>query len=184
MLEWVGGTFDLWVVIFRPFANLSYMRIAIYPGSFDPLTNGHLDVVQRAAKLFDRVIVAVAKNEDKRPLFTLKERHELVKQAVQHMPNVEADMFDGLLVAYVEGRAGQAVIRGLRAVSDFEFEFQMALMNRKLNERIETIFMMPKDTYTFLSSRIVKEIARLGGDVGAFVPPHVQTALALKLKKI
>ena len=175
---------DLWMVIFSPFAKLLFMRIAIYPGSFDPLTNGHLDVVQRAAKLFDQVIVAVAKNEDKRPLFTLKQRYELVKQAVQHLPNVEADMFDGLLVAYVEKRAGQAVIRGLRAVSDFEFEFQMALMNRKLNERIETIFMMPKDTYTFLSSRIVKEIARLGGDVGAFVPVHVQAALAIRLKKI
>jgi len=102
---------DLWIVIFPPFAKLTFMRIAIYPGSFDPLTNGHLDVVQRAAKLFDRVIVAVAKNEDKSPLFTLNERHELVERAVQHLTNVEADVFDGLLVAYVEKRAGQAVIR-------------------------------------------------------------------------
>jgi pantetheine-phosphate adenylyltransferase len=157
------------------------MRIAIYPGSFDPLTNGHLDVIQRAAKLFDRIIVAVAKSESKNPLFTLDERVELVSKSLGHLQNVEADSFEGLLVEYVERRSAQAVIRGLRAVSDFEFEFQMALMNRKLNERIETIFMMPKDTYTFLSSRIVKEIARLGGDVSSFVPAHVRSALAEKL---
>ena len=157
------------------------MRTAIYPGSFDPLTNGHLDVIQRATKLFDRVIVAVAKSESKAPLFTLEERVELVRQTISHLPTVEADAFDGLLVKYVEDRSAQAVVRGLRAVSDFEFEFQLALMNRKLNERIETIFMMPKDTYTFISSRIVKEIARLGGDVSAFVPAHVQTALLNKL---
>jgi pantetheine-phosphate adenylyltransferase len=157
------------------------MRTVIYPGSFDPLTNGHLDVVQRAAKLFDRVVIAVASSESKHPLFTLEERLALVKVAVQNLPNVEADTFDGLLVNYVEQRGAQAVVRGLRAVSDFEFEFQLALMNRKLNERIETIFMMPKDTYTFLSSRIVKEIARLGGDVSPFVPAHVRTALAAQL---
>jgi len=157
------------------------MRTAIYPGSFDPITNGHLDVLQRATKLFDHVIVAVARNNSKRPLFTLEERVQMVARAVRHLPNVEADSFDGLLVGYVERRAAQAVVRGLRAVSDFEFEFQMALMNRKLNERIETIFMMPKDTYTFLSSRIVKEMAQLGGDVSSFVPAHVRTALAAKL---
>jgi pantetheine-phosphate adenylyltransferase len=157
------------------------MRTVIYPGSFDPLTNGHLDLIHRAAKLFDRVIVAVAKNESKNPLFTLSERLALVTKSIQDLPNVAADAFDGLLVDYVERCSGQAVIRGLRAVSDFEFEFQLALMNRKLNERIETIFMMPKDTYTFLSSRIVKEIARLGGDVSAFVPPQVQAALKDKL---
>src|SRR5260370_31683070 len=138
------------------------MRTAIYPGSFDPLTNGHLDVLQRATNLFDRVIVAVAKSESKQPLFSLEERADLVARGIRHLPNVEADTFDGLLVKYVEQRGAQAVVRGLRAVSDFEFEFQLALMNRKLNERVETIFMMPKDTYTFLSSRIVKEIARLG----------------------
>jgi pantetheine-phosphate adenylyltransferase len=160
------------------------MRTAIYPGSFDPLTNGHLDVIQRATKLFDRIIVAVAKSESKTPLFTLEERLQLVRQTVSHLPTVEADAFDGLLVQYVEARSAQAVVRGLRAVSDFEFEFQLALMNRKLNEKIETIFMMPKDTYTFLSSRIVKEIARLGGDVSAFVPAHVKTALAVKLSSI
>jgi pantetheine-phosphate adenylyltransferase len=148
------------------------MRTAIYPGSFDPLTNGHLDVIQRAAKLFDRVVVAVAKNDGKQPLFTLDERFALVKKAMKHLPNVEADAFDGLLVEYVASRKAQAI--------DFEFEFQLALMNRKLNENIETIFMMPKDTYTFLSSRLVKEIARLGGDVSAFVPAHVQNALTKK----
>ena len=158
------------------------MRTAIYPGSFDPLTNGHLDVVQRAAKLFDRVIVAVAKNEGKKPLFRLEERLKLVKESVAHLPNVEADSFDSLLVEYVVRKKAQAIVRGLRAVSDFEFEFQLALMNRKLNENVETIFMMPKDTYTFLSSRIVKEIARLGGDVSQFVGPNVQRALQKKFK--
>jgi pantetheine-phosphate adenylyltransferase len=160
------------------------MRTAIYPGSFDPLTNGHLDVIERAVKLFDRVVVAVAKNESKQPLFTLEERLQLVRRGVKHLPNAEADSFDNLLVDYVEQRSAQAIVRGLRAVSDFEFEFQLALMNRKLNEKVETIFMMPKDTYTFLSSRIVKEIARLGGDVSAFVPAHVRTALAKKLKSL
>src|ERR1035441_10095776 len=156
------------------------MRTAIYPGSFDPLTNGHLDVIQRAAKLFDRVIVAVAQNDTKQPLFTLAERLALVRAAIKHLPHVEADSFDGLLIEYAARQKAQAVVRGLRAVSDFEFEFQLALMNRKLNENVEAIFMMPKDTYTFLSSRIVKEIARLGGDVSSFVPAHVQNALAKK----
>ncbi len=156
----------------------------IYPGSFDPFTNGHLDIVQRAAKLFDTVIVAIANNgEKKMPLFTLKERMALVKDSVSSMPNVKVDSFTGLLVDYVESRDGQAVIRGLRAISDFEFEFQLALMNRKLNERVETIFMMPKETFTFLSSRIIKEIARLHGDVRAFVPAHVEAALEKKLAR-
>jgi pantetheine-phosphate adenylyltransferase len=158
------------------------MRTAIYPGSFDPLTNGHLDVIERAIKLFDRVVVAVAKNESKQPLFTLKERLELVRRSVKHLKGVEADSFDCLLVDYVEEQKAQAIVRGLRALSDFEFEFQLALMNRKLNEKIETIFMMPKDTYTFLSSRIIKEIARLGGDISTFVPGPVQEALLGKLR--
>jgi len=157
------------------------MRSVIYPGSFDPITNGHLDVIQRAARLFDRVIVAVAPSPAKNPLFSLPERLQMVSRAVRNLKRVEVDTLEGLLVDYVEKRSAHAVLRGLRAVSDFEFEFQLALMNRKLNERIETIFMMPKDTYTFLSSRIVKEIASLGGDVSAFVPAHVRTALAGKL---
>jgi pantetheine-phosphate adenylyltransferase len=169
------------LLFFAAFAKVIVMRTVIYPGSFDPLTNGHLDVIQRATKLFDRVVVAVARNESKHPLFTQPERVELVARAVRGLSHVEADSFEGLLIDYVERRSAQAVIRGLRAVSDFEFEFQLALMNRKLNERIETIFMMPKDTYTFISSRIVKEIASLGGDVSAFVPEHVRTALTEKL---
>jgi pantetheine-phosphate adenylyltransferase len=159
------------------------MRTAIYPGSFDPITNGHLDIIERANKLFDRVIVAVAPNASKKPLFSLKERLALVRRATSACPTVEVDSLDGLLVDYVEKRAGLAIIRGLRAVSDFEFEFQLALMNRKLNGKVETIFMMPRETYTFLSSRLVKEIASLGGNVECFVPPHVQAALASKFGK-
>lgn len=153
------------------------MRLAICPGSFDPITNGHLDVIQRAARLFDRVIVAVAASEPKGPLFTLPERLDLVRRAVGHLPNVEAESFAGLLVDYVRQRGAQAVVRGLRAVSDFEFEFQLALMNRKLCEQVETIFMMPRETYTFLSSRLVKEISAFGGDVSDFVPAPVLEAL-------
>lgn len=157
------------------------MRTVIYPGSFDPFTNGHLDVVRRAARIFDRVVVAVARNESKSPLFSVNERKEMVSTACADLPNVEADAFEGLLVNYVVARGGCAVVRGLRAVSDFEFEFQLALMNRKLNEQVETLFLTPKDTYTFVSSRIVKEIARLGGDVTPFVPPNVKAALQVKL---
>lgn len=159
------------------------MRTAIYPGSFDPITNGHLDVVQRAARLFDRVIVAVAASESKHPLFPLEDRLRLVREAVSHLANVEADSFDGLLVNYARACRAQAIVRGLRAVSDFEFEFQMALMNRKLDPRVETIFLMPKEEYTYLSSRIIKEIARLGGNVSGFVPSWVADALVKKLHK-
>jgi pantetheine-phosphate adenylyltransferase len=170
------------LVILRGIARVAAMRAAIYPGSFDPLTNGHLDVIERAVKLFDRVVVAVAKNDSKQPMFSLEERLDMVRQVIKHIPNAEADSFDCLLVDYVNRRNAQAIVRGLRAISDFEFEFQLALMNRKLNEKVETIFMMPKDTYTFLSSRIIKEIARLGGDISAFVPVHVRAALIEKLK--
>jgi pantetheine-phosphate adenylyltransferase len=165
----------------RPVNNI--MRTVVYPGSFDPVTNGHLDLIHRASKLFDRVIVAIASNESKIPLFSTKERQEMVQRSTKHLANVETDSFDGLLVNYVEEKGGDAVIRGLRAVSDFEFEFQLALTNRRLNERVETIFMMPKETWVFLSSKIVKEIARLNGPVGQFVPSHVEKALHRKFAK-
>ncbi len=157
------------------------IRRAIYPGSFDPVTNGHLDVIDRARKLFDEVIVAVAYNDQKHPLFSLQERLGLLKGALGTIRNVEIAPLDGLLVDFAVARKATAVIRGLRAISDFEFEFQMALMNRKLEATVETIFLMPKEEYTYLSSRIVKEIARLGGDVTDFVPSRVAKALAKKL---
>jgi len=158
------------------------MKRAIYPGSFDPLTNGHLDVVERARKLFDEVIVAVAHNDEKQPLFSLKERLDLLNGALGKMKNVEIAPLPGLLVDFAIAKKATAVIRGLRAISDFEFEFQMALMNRKLEATVETIFLMPKEEYTYLSSRIVKEIARLGGDVTDFVPARVAKALRTKLR--
>jgi pantetheine-phosphate adenylyltransferase len=156
------------------------MRRAIYPGSFDPVTNGHLDVIDRARKLFDEVIVAVAHNDQKDPLFTLNERLEFLQQTVGEMDNVKIAPLNGLLVDFAIAKNATAVVRGLRAISDFEFEFQMALMNRKLEASIETIFLMPKEEYTYLSSRIVKEIARLGGDISEFVPVSVAGALNKK----
>lgn len=149
------------------------MKLGIYPGSFDPLTNGHLDVIQRAEKLFDRVIVAVAMNDSKNPMFTMDERCKLATESLASMDRVSVDRFEGLLVDYAVEQGAQAIIRGLRAISDFEFEFQLALMNRHLDSSIETIFMMPKDKYTFLSSRMVKEVSRLGGDIREFVPEPV-----------
>lgn len=156
------------------------MRRAIYPGSFDPITNGHLDVIQRAARLFDEVVVAVAFNEAKQGLFTAGERVELIREAVKSSANVRIAKFDGLLVNFAREQQASALVRGLRAISDFEFEFQMALMNRKLEPELETIFMMPAEKYTYTSSRIVKEIARLGGNVNAFVPEFVAVALRNK----
>jgi pantetheine-phosphate adenylyltransferase len=156
------------------------MKRAVYPGSFDPITNGHLDVIERARKLFDEVTVAVAHNDEKQPLFTLQERLDLLAETVGQIEHVRIAQFDGLLVEFAAAQEANAVIRGLRAVSDFEFEFQMALMNRKLNGNVETIFLMPKEEYTYLSSRLVKEIARLGGDVSKFVPQVVAKALRQK----
>jgi len=156
------------------------MRRAIYPGSFDPVTNGHLDVIDRARKLFDEVIVGVAHNDQKQPLFTLEERLELLRASLGNMDRVQIAPLGGLLVEFAVQQEAVAVVRGLRAVSDFEFEFQMALMNRKLDGRVETIFLMPKEEYTYLSSRIVKEIGRLGGDITKFVPPRVVEAFARK----
>lgn len=159
------------------------MRTVIYPGSFDPITNGHLDVIARASKLFGRVIVAVADNETKHALFSVGDRKQMVARAVKRFSNVRAESFSGLLVDYAREQRATVIIRGLRAVSDFEFEFQLALTNRSLAGELETIFLMPRDTYTFLSSRLVKEVARLGGDVRAFVPSHVRTALKKQYRK-
>ena len=159
------------------------MRRAIYPGSFDPVTNGHLDIIERARKLFDEVIVAVAHNDEKQPLLSLKERLDLLRETAGKIDNVRIAQFKGLLVEFARAEKAGAVIRGLRAVSDFEFEFQMALMNRKLDAGVETIFLMPKEEYTYLSSRIVKEIARLGGDVSSLVPACVVTALKSKFNR-
>jgi pantetheine-phosphate adenylyltransferase len=158
------------------------MRRAIYPGSFDPVTNGHLDVIDRARKLFDHVVVAVAHNDQKQPLFSLAERLDLLRQTIGTLDNVEIAPLPGLLVDFAVAQKATAVIRGLRAISDFEFEFQMALMNRKLDATVETIFLMPKEEYTYLSSRIVKEIARLGGNVASFVPSCVREALKAKFQ--
>ncbi len=159
------------------------MRRAIYPGSFDPVTNGHLDVIERARKLFDEVIVSVAHNDEKLPLFTLQERLDLLQETIGKIDNVRIAKFDGLLVDFAVSEKANAVIRGLHAISDFEFEFQMALMNRTLESRVETIFLMPKEEYTYLSSRIVKEIARLGGDVSKFVPAPVAKVLQAKFAR-
>jgi pantetheine-phosphate adenylyltransferase len=155
------------------------MRRAIYPGSFDPITNGHLDVIQRAVQLFDELVVAVALNDQKHKssLFSLEERFAILEEVCHEIPNVRIAKLEGLLVDFARERGASAIVRGLRAVSDFEFEFQMALMNRKMEPSIETIFLMPKEDYSYLSSRIVKEIARLGGNVSAFVPPCVVPAL-------
>lgn len=158
------------------------MRRAIYPGSFDPPTNGHLDVIQRACRLFDEVIISVTVNEAKDALFTIEERIGLLRLTTGRFANARVARFDGLLVEFARRHDAGAVIRGLRAVSDFEYEFQMALMNRKLEASVETIFLMPREEYTYLSSRLVKEIARLGGNVSAFVPESISKALRTKFR--
>jgi pantetheine-phosphate adenylyltransferase len=154
--------------------------LAVYPGSFDPLTNGHVDIITRGARLFDRIAVAILKNAEKAPMFSMDERVEIAREVFKNHANVEVDTFEGLLVDYVERKRAQAIVRGLRAVSDFEFEFQMALMNQRLNPRIETVFMMPAEQYTYISSRLIKEVFSLGGRVHGLVPELVEQRLREK----
>ena len=154
--------------------------LAVYPGSFDPLTNGHVDIISRGARMFDRIIVAILVNAEKAPLFSMDERVEIARAVFASFPSVEVDTFDGLLVDYVSRRRAQVIVRGLRAVSDFEFEFQMALMNQRLNPKIETVFMMPAEQYTYISSRLIKEVFSLGGRVNGLVPELVEERLRAK----
>ncbi|NPA15354.1 MAG: pantetheine-phosphate adenylyltransferase [Deferribacteres bacterium] len=160
-------------------------KVAIYPGTFDPITYGHLDILERASKVFDKIIIAVASNERKGPLFTLSERIELIELCIKErgLDNVEVDSFDTLLIEYAKNKGANVIIRGLRAISDFEYEFQMALMNRKLFPEIETLFMMPNEQYTYVSSRIVKEIASYGGSVKCLVPEVVEAKLREKFSR-
>ncbi len=151
--------------------------IAIYPGSFDPPTNGHLDVIQRGARIFDELVVAILRNSEKAPLFSLEERLEMLRECTSQFPNVCVESFAGLLVDYARERGAQAVLRGIRAVSDYEYELQMAWMNRKLDPTLETVFMMPAGAYSYLSSRLVREIASLGGTLGGLVPASVESRL-------
>ena len=155
--------------------------LAVYPGSFDPVTHGHLDIIGRGTRLFAGLVVAVLKNPDKKPLFSTAERVRLLRGALEGMPRVEVDAFSGLLVDYARERGASVIVRGLRAISDFEYEFQMALMNRRLDGEIETVFMMPREDYSYVSSRLVREVVSLGGDVSGLVPPEVDRLLRKKV---
>lgn len=160
------------------------MKIALYPGTFDPVTVGHLDVIQRAREIFDHVIVTVARNTAKQPLFTDAERVKMIRDAVKPYRNVTVENFNGLLVSFAKKRKATSIVRGLRAISDFEYEFQMALMNRKLDDSITTVFLMPHERYTYLNSSIVREIAMLGGDISEFVPLAVRRLLLKKIRSM
>jgi pantetheine-phosphate adenylyltransferase len=157
--------------------------LAIYPGSFDPITNGHIDIIRRACQIFDKVIVAVAQNISKKPLFSEQERAAMVQEVVKDFPQVTVDSFAGLLVHYAEQKGATAIIRGLRAMSDFEYEFQMAMVNRKLSDKLLTVFLMPHEKYSYLNSSIVKELAKFGGEISCFVPPFVEQQLAKKMRE-
>lgn len=155
--------------------------VAIYPGSFDPVTNGHLDLIERGEKMFDRLIVAVLKNTEKEPMFSVPERVEMLREVTKQWESVEIDVFEGLLVDYARKRGAAVILRGIRAVSDYEYELQMALMNRKLEPRLETVFMMPGETYSYLSAKVVREIAHFGGPLAGLVPPTVEQRLRAKV---
>jgi pantetheine-phosphate adenylyltransferase len=154
--------------------------VAIYPGSFDPITNGHLDLIERGARLFDRLVVSILRNDVKAPLFTIEERMDMLEEVVGAFPNVSVDSFDGLLVDYAASRNATAIIRGIRAISDYEYELQMALMNRRLQPHLETVFLMAGEAYSFISSRLVKEVFSLGGSISGLVPPSVEARLKKK----
>ncbi len=158
--------------------------IALYPGSFDPITNGHLDLIQRGSRLFDKLIVSILRNDSKEPLFSVEERTEMLCEVVHVYPNVEVDSFDGLLVDHAAAQSATVLLRGIRAISDYEYELQMALMNRRLSPGIETIFMMANEAYSFISSRLVKEVFGLGGNISGLVPPTVESRLQRRLSKI
>jgi pantetheine-phosphate adenylyltransferase len=158
--------------------------IAVYPGSFDPITNGHLDLIQRGSRLFDKLIVSILRNDTKEPLFSVEERIEMLREVVHVYPNVDVDSFDGLLVEHAAGRSATVMLRGIRAISDYEYELQMALMNRRLNPGLETIFLMSNEAYSFISSRLVKEVFGLGGNISGLVPPSVEARLKRRMAKV
>ncbi len=159
------------------------MNIAIYPGSFDPVTNGHLDIIERTAKIFDKVIVAILVNSNKKPTFTIEERIDMLKKATSHIPNAQIEYFDGLLVDFVKQKGSHVIVKGLRAISDFEYEFQMAMLNKSVEPDIETLFMMTNNKYSYLSSSIVKELGRLGASLDELVPEAIMDNVIKKLRK-
>jgi pantetheine-phosphate adenylyltransferase len=157
--------------------------VAIFPGSFDPITNGHLDLIERGSRLFDTLVIAVLQNETKQPLFTVEDRLAMLREVIGTRSNVEVDCFDGLLVHYAAQRGAHVILRGIRAISDYEYELQMALINRRLQPGIETVFLMASEANSFVSSRLVKEVARLGGEIGGFVPASVAARLRTRMKE-